>query len=71
MKRRLMQGALAATLAVATLAVAGPATAQAATEGQDFGGHVASCAGNMDFEGAHNPGMHQGAAGWDGTECPS
>jgi len=65
-----MQGAISATLAVATLAVAGAATAQA-TDGQDFGDHVASCARTTSFDGVHSPGMHRGITGWDGTACQS
>ena len=69
MKRRLMQGVSAAAIAVAALSVAGPASAQPAPGVQNFGSHVASCARDMGFDGAHNPGMHRGAAGWTGAEC--
>lgn len=69
MKRRLMQGTVAAAIAVAALSVVGPASAQPAPGAQNFGGHVASCARDMGFDGAHNPGRHRGAAGWDGSEC--
>lgn len=34
-----------------------------------FGQHVRNCAQTMGFSGAHNPGMHHGAAGWDGEPC--
>lgn len=66
MKRRLMQEMLAAAIAVAALSVAGSASAQP-SPGQNFGGHVASCARDMGFDSAHNPGLHQGAAGWPGS----
>ncbi len=42
---------------------AGPARADT------FGQHVRNCAQTMGFSGAHNPGMHHGAAGWDGEPC--
>lgn len=50
-----------------------PVTASAETAtGRDFGQHVASCAQLMGgFSGSHNPGMHQGFAGWDGSTCPA
>jgi hypothetical protein len=35
----------------------------------DFGQHVSQCAQQMGFSGDHNPGMHDGAAGWDGMSC--
>ena len=70
MKTRLMRGAISATLVVATFAVAGAGTAQAA-DGQDFGDHVSSCARAVGFNGVHNPGMHRGITGWDGTACDS
>ena len=34
-----------------------------------FGQHVRDCAQTMGFSGTHNPGMHHGAAGWDGNPC--
>ena len=69
MKHRLMQGVVAAAIAVTALSVVGPASARPAPGVQSFGGHVASCAREMGFDGAHNPGMHRGAAGWDGSAC--
>lgn len=45
---------------------AGPATAAGA--GEDFGQHVRTCAQTMGFDGVHNPGMHQGFAGWDPSQ---
>ncbi len=45
-----------------------PATpALAATP--NFGSHVRDCAQTMGFTGTHNPGMHHGAAAWDGEPC--
>lgn len=38
--------------------------AQAVETPVGFGQHVVMCAQNMGFSGTHNPGMHQGAAGW-------
>lgn len=69
MKRQLMQGTIALAIAVAGLSVTGSPTAQASPGVQPFGRHVANCAREMGFDGAHNPGMHRGAAGWDGSAC--
>ena len=57
-------------MAVAAIALV-PVTASADTAtGRDFGQHVAACAQSMGgFTGTHNPGMHQGFAGWDGSTC--
>ena len=58
-----------AALAVVALA---PATASADTPadpGAPYGQHVRQCAQTMGFSGTHNPGMHQGYAGWDGMPC--
>jgi hypothetical protein len=55
--------------AVAAAVLAAPATAAAETD-TGFGQHVATCAQTMGFDGTHDPGMHQGFAGWDGMhEC--
>ena len=52
------------TLVAGLLALpAGPALAGT------FGMHVRVCAQTMGFDGTHNPGMHRGAAGWDGEPC--
>lgn len=59
---------LAALAAVALV----PATARAdapADSGAQFGQHVRQCAQTMGFSGTHNPGMHQGRAGWDDMPC--
>lgn len=70
MLRRLI--AVAGTAAVLAAAVPGAAVAQpdGAASGRDFGQHVASCAREMGFGGAHNPGVHRGFAGWPGHACP-
>jgi len=45
---------------------AAPALAEPSS---NFGSHVSVCAQTMGFSGSHNPGMHRGAAGWDGEPC--
>jgi Spy/CpxP family protein refolding chaperone len=61
---------LAAAVVGATIVLVTPATAQADNAtGADFGQHVLICAQTMGFTGEHNPGMHQGYAGWDGMTC--
>lgn len=62
---------LAATTAATTLlatalaaGIAWPAGAGPASTGDQFGEHVRTCAQTMGFDGVHNPGMHQGFAGW-------
>lgn len=50
----------------ATIATAASATVPAASQ---FGQHVVDCAQTMGFSAEHNPGMHQGAAGWNDTPC--
>lgn len=42
-----------------------------ASPSDNFGSHVRACAQTMGLSGSHNPGMHQGAAGWDGLPCHS
>ena len=63
---RSLRIALGAVMASAAFVVATPAAAQAepVTAGE-FGQHVRECAQMMGFSGSHNPGMHQGKAGWD------
>lgn len=46
-----------------------PATAHADPATPNFGQHVSTCAQTMGFSSDHNPGMHQGASGWDGLPC--
>jgi hypothetical protein len=53
---------------VASLAagVAIVAVSQApASASDEFGQHVVTCTQTMGFDSQHNPGMHQGYAGWD------
>ena len=59
--------ALVLGTAVAALVLA--AAPSLAAPGPTFGRHVSDCAQTMGFSGTHNPGMHQGAAGWDGSTC--
>lgn len=58
-------------LVAATAMALVPVTASAQTgTGRDFGQHVAQCAQLMGgFSGSHNPGIHRGFAGWDGSTC--
>ena len=70
MKRRLMQGTVAAAITIAAFSLTGAAGAQPDAPDHTFGPHVADCALATAFDGAHNPGIHQGAAGWDGSACP-
>ena len=57
---------LVAAGAVTAVLVLTPAIASAGTgTGREFGQHVVTCAQTMGFDGTHNPGMHQGFAGWD------
>lgn len=64
MQRSLIKAAAIAA-ATAALAVMSPAVATAAGSGADFAQHVRQCTQSMGFNGTHNPGMHQGYAGWD------
>lgn len=57
-----------ATALVAGLLVAPTAPAFAGAP-STFGSHVRACKQTMSFSGTHNPGMHSGAAGWDGHSC--
>jgi hypothetical protein len=58
---------------VMVLALAAPLVGSAAwaspQAGDEFGQHVRECAQQVGFSGEHNPGMHRGAAGWDGMAC--
>jgi len=45
------------------------ASAALAAPGPDYGHHIVDCAQTVGFSGTHNPGMHHGAAGWDGMTC--
>ncbi len=62
-------GGTAAALAAGLVLVWAPSASAAAAPG--FGQHVRDCAQTMGFSGTHNPGMHQGASGWDGLPCES
>jgi len=59
-RRLVVIGAAAAAVVVTPVA----AWADSGT-GQEFGQHVSACARTMGFDGTHNPGMHQGFAGWE------
>jgi hypothetical protein len=63
----LSAGLLTGAALILTPATAGAATTD--TTPTNFGQHVRTCAQEMGFSGDHNPGMHHGAAGWDGTPC--
>jgi Spy/CpxP family protein refolding chaperone len=68
--RRIVLAATLAALGGAAFVLASPAAAQAAAAtGADYGQHVRVCTQVMGFSGDHNPGMHQGYAGWDATDC--
>ena len=69
MKRRFIHKTLAGPVAVLALLVAGLASAHPASGAENFGNHVSRCARDVGFDAAHNPGMHRGAAGWDGSAC--
>lgn len=62
--------AFAVTTVTAGLLLLMPSAANAApASAGSFGQHVRTCAQDMGFSGTHNPGMHRGAAGWDGAAC--
>jgi hypothetical protein len=65
--RRTLQIAIALTALAAPMA-GGSAWAAEPTAGS-FGQHVSQCAQQMGFSGDDNPGMHYGAAGWNGMGC--
>ena len=56
-------------LLLGSFLMAVPATAHADPATPNFGQHVSTCAQTMGFSSDHNPGMHQGASGWDGLPC--
>lgn len=67
---RYMSAKLVAAATVTATLVLSPAIASAGTgTGQEFGQHVRMCAQTMGFSGTHNPGMHQGFAGWNPAEA--
>ncbi|MBC7762307.1 MAG: hypothetical protein H7201_11040 [Candidatus Saccharibacteria bacterium] len=59
---------LALSFAIGLL-IALPSAAQADPRPGNFGHHVSTCAQTMGLNGDHNPGMHQGASGWNGMPC--
>ena len=59
----------AAVVVTTTTVILAPASAALAGSGPAFGQHVVECAQTVGFSATHNPGMHQGAAGWDGMTC--
>ena len=59
---------LLALIVLAAGMVAPQAPASAGTP-DTFGSHVRDCAQTTGFSAEHNPGMHHGAAGWDGLPC--
>jgi hypothetical protein len=65
-RRTTRRVAIVAITAIAIVLV--PAVAWADT-GRDFGGHVVNCARTIGFNGQHNPGMHQGFAGFTPHTC--
>ena len=69
MKRRFIRKTLAGPVAVLALLVAGLASAHPASGAENFGNHISRCARDVGFDAAHNPGMHRGAVGWDGSAC--
>jgi hypothetical protein len=60
---------VALPLLLGSLLIAIPVAAQADPATPNFGQHVSTCAQTMGFSADHNPGMHQGASGWDGLPC--
>jgi len=60
---------VALPLLLGSLLIAVPAAANADPATPNFGQHVSTCAQTMGFSPDHNPGMHQGASGWDGMPC--
>jgi hypothetical protein len=62
--RTLRRTTIAAAISAALMLVG----AAAASAADDFGQHVRTCAQGMGLTGDHNPGMHDGAAGWDPSE---
>ena len=63
-------GAIGTTLLIPlVVSLATPAWATPPSGADSFGQHVRDCAHQVGFNGQHNPGMHHGAAGWDGLPC--
>ena len=64
-----MKGLIRSLVVIGAAAAAAVATPVAAAAepgtGQEFGQHVSTCATGMGFDGTHNPGLHEGFAGWE------
>jgi len=60
---------VALPLLLGSLLIAVPIAAHADPATPNFGQHVSTCAQTMGFSADHNPGMHQGASGWEGLPC--
>ena len=69
MKRQFKHKAFAGSIAVVALLVSGLVSAKPALGAENFGNHASNCARGVGFNASHNPGMHRGAAGWDGSVC--
>lgn len=72
--RRLQGGSSVRTLTRTTIAAVISAAlmlvgAAAVSAADEFGQHVKTCAQDPGLTGDHNPGMHDGAAGWDPSEA--
>ncbi|MER6972872.1 hypothetical protein ABT304_17555 [Nocardioides sp. NPDC000445] len=55
-----------ALTAVAALALVPASATSAVAAERDFGHHVVQCTQAVGFDGAHNPGMHQGLHAYPG-----
>lgn len=57
-----------AVIVMASAAISMTGSPARAAEPDAFGQHVRDCA-QVGLSGEHNPGMHEGAAGWTGMTC--
>ena len=64
-----MKKLLIAVIISSGVLLPGVAGAARPAEPGEFGRHISHCAQEHGFSGAHNPGMHQGRAGWHGGSC--
>ena len=64
-----MQKFLIVLIISSGLLVPGVAGAAPPAEPGAFGRHISICAREHGFDATHNPGSHQGRAGWDATPC--
>ena len=70
MTRRSTLTALGTALATVALSTGAALALQpGVANAGEFGQHVRECAQSHGFDGAHNPGMHFGAAGWHHDGC--